>query len=215
MKFRSASSIVAFLAIGTVTVIALFFTAGAQSHASSVNSSISSSVSGLKQNPNSSLSTVSSNKTEATGYKSINSSSGSVSRSSVLSSNLTQHNHIVYNNTEYHFKFYLPSSWKGYTIINSSWAASKAITGPIIYIRNPAWTQSNPYEDLPIMIFTTDQWNSLKNGNFNVSGASMDPKKLGSNQNYVFATPPRWFFDMKTEANSAIQFMNSDPLCAY
>lgn len=71
---------------------------------------------------------------------------------------------IEYQNTEYGFSFSLPVSWKGYSIINDIWRGydngNSEITveqGPIISIRHPLWTSENPYQDIPIMIFTLVQ----------------------------------------------------------
>src|SRR5665648_310054 len=78
----------------------------------------------------------------------------------------------IYQNTEYGFSFSLPESWKGYTIVTDKWEGlairdSKVIeTGILINIRHPNWTSANPWQDIPIMIFTLSQWDSLQQYEF-------------------------------------------------
>ena len=110
-------------------------------------------------------------------------------------------NLVVYKNTQYGFNFTLPVAWKGYTFIISQWeglslksdmSGKVAQTGAIISLRDPRWTQQTPRQDIPIMVFTLDQWNSLKNEEFHIGAAPMDPSELGRNNKYVFALPARY-----------------------
>ncbi|MFC6604544.1 PsbP-related protein [Ectobacillus funiculus] len=85
---------------------------------------------------------------------------------------------IVYKNTQYGFSFNLPASWSGYSIITSQWegiggsnGSTVVETGPIISIRDPKWTEKNPRQDIPIMVFTLNQWNSLKQEVFHIGAA--------------------------------------------
>lgn len=39
-------------------------------------------------------------------------------------------------------------------------------SGPRILIRHPDWTEEDPRQDIPIMVFTHEQWNALKDGIF-------------------------------------------------
>ena len=105
---------------------------------------------------------------------------------------------IEYQNTEYGFSFSLPVSWKGYSIITDTWRGynngNSDITveqGPIISIRHPLWTSENPYQDIPIMVFTLAQWNSLQQGDYNVSAGGIYTE-LGRNAKYVFALYSRY-----------------------
>jgi hypothetical protein len=107
---------------------------------------------------------------------------------------------VEYTNKEYGFSFSLPESWKGYKVLWSEWqgnvlAPSGEMThvlhGPKLQIRHPNWTQGHPYEDMPILIFTTAQWNEAPV----VSAAPFGPTELGRNRKYVFAVPPRWDYD--------------------
>jgi hypothetical protein len=109
---------------------------------------------------------------------------------------------IEYRNAQYGFCFTLPDSWKGYTIISKKWVGfpldhGAGATGPELYIRHPAWTEDKPREDIPIMIFTTAEWQRVKGADagMGVSAAPFPPSELGHNRDYVFALPPRFDFD--------------------
>jgi hypothetical protein len=103
---------------------------------------------------------------------------------------------LEYTNTKYGFRFSLPSEWKGYTIVTEQWEASDAQKGavergPIVYIRHPDWTKENPREDIPIMIFTLTQWESVEHGDYFVGGTAIVPGELGRNRKYAFAVSRR------------------------
>lgn len=106
-----------------------------------------------------------------------------------------------YRNTQYSFSFSLPKSWQGYTIITDKWegiapgssqGSVTSKTGPLISIRHPQWTAKNQRQDIPIMIFTLAQWDSLQREDFHIGAAPMGPKELGRNAKYVFALPARY-----------------------
>ena len=123
---------------------------------------------------------------------------------------------VKYENKQYGFDFYLPETWKGYTIVAAKWEGTSGSdiveTGPQLLIRNPAWTQKDPHQDIPIMVFTTEQWNALQNEKFFVSAAPIGPSKLGSNSEYVFALPPRYNFAFPTGYEEVEKIMNGSPL---
>jgi hypothetical protein len=107
---------------------------------------------------------------------------------------------IEYRNGEYGFRIVLPESWKGYRVLWSEWqgsvqasngAAEHVLRGPRLRLRHPKWTEENPREDMPIMIFTIAQWNESPI----VSAAPFGPGELGRNGQFVFAVPPRWDYD--------------------
>jgi hypothetical protein len=103
---------------------------------------------------------------------------------------------LVYRNTKYGFTFSLPNEWKGYTIVTEQWEASDAQKGmvehgTIINIRPPDWTKEKPRQDIPIMIFTLAQWESVEHGDFFISGAPIAPGELGRNRKYAFAVSRR------------------------
>ena len=107
---------------------------------------------------------------------------------------------IVYNNTDYGFRITLPKSWENYTIVEESWEGyfldeslnNDKITGPEILVRHPLWTSDNPRQDIPVMVFTLDQWNSMQNDEFHIGAAPINPGELGRTSEYVFALPARY-----------------------
>jgi hypothetical protein len=107
---------------------------------------------------------------------------------------------LVYRHDEFGFSFALPASWKGYTIVTSRWegalqnagSGEPAANGPMLSIRHPQWTEQKPRQDIPIMVFTTDQWAALQAGVFHIGAAPINPSELGRTAKYVFALPARY-----------------------
>jgi len=103
-----------------------------------------------------------------------------------------------YNNNEYGFTLTMPESWKDYSIVKEVWngellvAPNTKYQGPKIIIRNPNWTEAKHYQDIPVMVFTPAEWKLIVEENLGVSAAPIGPSKLGENDKYVFALPPRW-----------------------
>ena len=83
----------------------------------------------------------------------------------------------MYRNTQYGFSFLLPVSWKGYSIVTGKWEGlaigdGKTVeTGPMISIRHPQLTPENRRQDIPVMIFSLEQWNLLQQGKFHIGAA--------------------------------------------
>jgi len=104
----------------------------------------------------------------------------------------------TYKNDQYGFELTILDSWKGYLVITDFWTGwtlpnySVDIHGPGIIIRNPNWTTTQRWQDIPIMVFAKEEWGAIKTGNLAVSAAPVGPSKLGENQKYIFALPPRW-----------------------
>ena len=131
-------------------------------------------------------------------------------------------NSIVYKNTEYGFNFTLPESWKGYSIVSSLWEGipmgsqqsgqTVAETGPIISIRDPKWTAQTPRQDIPIMVFTLDQWNSLQKDVFHIGAAPNGPSELGRNNSYVLALPTRYNYAFPSGYKEVETILESKPL---
>ena len=136
--------------------------------------------------------------------------------SSVTLGDYVKRGPVKYENKQYGFDFYLPEDWKGYSIIEEKWegrsGADLVETGPQLLIRNPAWTQKDPHQDIPVMVFTIEQWNALQNEKFFVSAAPIGPSVLGSNSKYVFALPPRYNYAFPTGYEEVEEIMNSSPL---
>jgi hypothetical protein len=125
---------------------------------------------------------------------------------------------LLYKNTKYGFSFSLPDSWEGYSIITGKWEGnpigSDTITeqGPIISIRNPDWTQENPYQDIPIMVFTLSQWDLLQQEKFHIGAAPIGPTELGRNAEYVLALPARYNFSFPTGYEEVEKILEGNPL---
>ena len=116
---------------------------------------------------------------------------------------------ILYSNTDYGFDAGLPASWEGYSIIETTWSgqyylkpdlgySGETASGPKILIRHPLWTEESPWEDIPIEIFTPEQWEQVINDDLITSAAPIPPMELDRNSKYVFALPPRYNFDYST-----------------
>jgi hypothetical protein len=124
----------------------------------------------------------------------------------------------LYKNTQYGFNFQLPQSWKRYTIVTTKWegleiGSVKVLeTGPIINLRHPLWTADKPRQDIPIMVFTTNQWNMLQQEKFHIGAAPIGPKELGRNSKYVFALPARYNFSFLTGFEEVENILNSNAL---
>ncbi|MBU4338871.1 hypothetical protein KKB43_02295 [Patescibacteria group bacterium] len=116
----------------------------------------------------------------------------------------------TYRNEKYEFEVTLLDSWKGYSTLTESWSGttldgnSAQYQGPKIIVRNPKWTESQIWQDIPILVFTKDEWQLIEAENLNISAAPIGPSKLGENQKYVFALPSRWVgFDDALGQNEA------------
>lgn len=130
---------------------------------------------------------------------------------------------ITYQNAQYGFRFSLPESWKGYTIVTEKWegwsteeSKNNAITetGPKFSIRHPKWTADKPRQDIPIMVFTQKQWESLQQEKFGIGAAPIGPSKLGSSSKYVFALPARYDFAVLEGYQEVQEIIKSSPLIA-
>lgn len=132
---------------------------------------------------------------------------------------INTNNNVEYKNTEYSFRFSLPDNWKGYTTINKKWegllldsTSGEKITGPEIFIRNPLWTSNNPYQDIPIMIFTPAQWDLVQKEKVSLGAAPIGPNELGKNSQYIFALPARYNFAFPSGFEEVSRIIDSKPL---
>ena len=127
---------------------------------------------------------------------------------------------LVYTNKQYGFRFDLPASWKGYSILPGEWSGTApgsstskpSERGPKITIRHPLWTEADPRQDIPIMVFTLRQWNQVEQENLIVSAAPIGPTELGRNSRYVFALPPRYNFALPAGFEEVQHLIASQPL---
>jgi len=113
---------------------------------------------------------------------------------------------VRYRNPLYDLTFYLPASWRGYSISIQqledecySAAEDKRITAshtPMITLRHPRWRASARYQDIPILVFTRLQWDALHHGKLWPSvfaGGTMD--ELWHTERFVFAMSSRYNAD--------------------
>lgn len=127
---------------------------------------------------------------------------------------------VKYENADYGFDFLLPESWKGYTIVYGNWEgrvlegnqAGKVVeTGPIVSIRHPKWTDEDKRQDIPIMIFTLNQWELVQNEKISLGAAPIPPRELGRNDRYVFALPARYNYEFPTGFEEVEEILKSNP----
>lgn len=129
-------------------------------------------------------------------------------------------NKIEYQNNEYDFVFSLPLSWKNYSVVLDKWSgqlldseeASSTIEGVKILIRHPQWTAENPRQDIPVMVFTPEQWNLIQQEKLAVSAAPISPTELGRNANYYFALPARYNYAFITGYEEIEEILKNKPL---
>ena len=130
---------------------------------------------------------------------------------------------IEYKNIQYGFSFSLPVSWEGYSIAEDKWEGEALVQGsdvvveqgPIILIRHPQWTKENPRQDIPIMVFTIEQWNELQQEKFHIGAAPIGPTELGRNSKYVFALPARYNVAFPPGFEEVEEILENHPLKAF
>lgn len=127
----------------------------------------------------------------------------------------------IYSNIQYGFNFSLPDSWRNFSIVSDTWEGSApggqiegAITesGPLLSIRHPQWTSQNQRQDIPILVFTHDQWNSLQQGKFHIGATPVGPSELGRNISYVFALPARYNYAFQQGYEEVENILKGSPL---
>lgn len=131
--------------------------------------------------------------------------------------NYAQKGPVVYQNSEYGFNFYLPADWEGYTVVNETWEGTPTDggatqTGPRLILRSPKWTQDTPYQDIPLLVFTHEQWAQVAAEELSVSAAPIPPTVLGMNAKYVFALPARYNFAYPAGYEEVEHIIASEPL---
>jgi len=132
---------------------------------------------------------------------------------------------IEYANETYGFEVDLPKTWEGYTVVESKWEGYSLSangnaqvpygTGPLISVRHPAWTESAPRQDIPIMVFTVVEWNDLVSDKFHIGAAPINPSELTRNETYVFALPARYNFSYYTGYEEVESILQSGAVKAF
>ncbi len=128
---------------------------------------------------------------------------------------------IDYHNNEYGFSFSLPLSWKGYAIGMDKWEGYTSDSlkgdvvveqGPLISIVHPSSTPQHPRQDIPIMVFTIQQWDHLQRGDWHIGAAPIGPLELGRNGYYVFALPARYNYAFPEGWEEVEQILSDHPM---
>lgn len=114
---------------------------------------------------------------------------------------------VRYHNSEFDLTFYLPEIWKGYSVLVEHWEAplyaapdsssGKIVgteRGPIIVLRHPQWRTNNLYQDIPIMVFTRQQWDEEHQGRFFPYAGGVI-SELWHDPKYVFGLYSRYNFN--------------------
>jgi hypothetical protein len=100
---------------------------------------------------------------------------------------------LRYHNAQYDFTFFLPASWRGHSVLVEQWVSSYPAApehGPIIVLRHPQWTASNPCQDIPILVFTRSQWEAHR-GDLGIGAGGVE-YEIGHNAKYVFGIHSRF-----------------------
>lgn len=148
---------------------------------------------------------------------------------------------VRYEDIEFGFKFSLPESWAGYLTELDEWEGVPSaegtgngtegnnegdsegeaendpgrpveLRGPIIIIRHPEWTEEKQRQDIPIIVFTLNQWEDLTAGKYNVGAAPVGPTELGRNDSFVFALPARYNYALLEGFEEVERILEGDPL---
>jgi len=144
--------------------------------------------------------------------------------SSVTLGEYVRTNSVIYVNSQYGFTFTLPKSWDGYTIVTEEWEGytiggneTPKVTdkGPKLSIRHPKWAKDAPRQDIPVMVFTIDQWYRVQEEKLSVSAAPIPPSELDSNSKYVFALPARYNFAFLEGFEEVEDIIAGKPLKGY
>lgn len=124
---------------------------------------------------------------------------------------------VSYEDSQYGFRVSLPNSWSGYTVVTEEWEAypvgdttGDSLVGPLLRIRHPEWTDDNPRQDIPIMIFTIAQWDALEADQYHIGAAPIGPRELARSQEYVLALPARYNFSFLTGYEEVETIVNNN-----
>ncbi len=105
---------------------------------------------------------------------------------------------VVYRNEQYGLQVKLPGSWKGFTVVMGTREIRNVDSGdidgtaPTISVRHPLWTAAVPRQDIPIDVYTPEQWAGILAEKYSVSAAPIPPTELARNARYIFALPARY-----------------------
>jgi hypothetical protein len=106
---------------------------------------------------------------------------------------------LLYHNAKYDFTFSLPAGWRGYSVFFRQWESDEGektylTHGPVIVLRHPQWKAADPFQDIPILVFTRSQWEAEIQGRFSIGAGGLD-EEIAHNARYVFAISSRFAAD--------------------
>lgn len=131
---------------------------------------------------------------------------------------------LEYRNEAYGFSVALPESWREYSVSVDKWTGYAAgdelgeipfADGPVFSIHGPEWRGAGTYQDIPIMVFTLDQWEMLRQEKFHIGAAPIGPSELGRNSRYVFSLPARYNYAFPPGYEEIDEIIQSKPLKAF
>jgi hypothetical protein len=107
---------------------------------------------------------------------------------------------LRYHNAQYDLTFFLPADWQGYRVLTKEWSAKlysadyQAVIGtehgPMIVLRHPHWETDEPYQDIPILVFTRSQWDVVKPQRLFIGAGGTDDE-ISHSTKYVFGINSR------------------------
>jgi hypothetical protein len=130
---------------------------------------------------------------------------------------------VEYRDTELGFSFSLPASWEGFSKVASNWEGLKSSDlgdevveqGPIVSIVHPKSTTEQPRQDIPVMVFTIEQWDRMQRGEWHIGAAPIGPLELGRNSRYVFALPARYNYAFLEGWEEVDQILQDHPVVTF
>ena len=130
---------------------------------------------------------------------------------------------VEYRNTELGFSFSLPVSWEGFSVQTSNWEGLKSgetgdevvEQGLMLTIVHPKSTAQQPRQDIPLMVFTIEQWGQMQSGEWYIGAAPVGPLELGRNSRYVFALPARYNYAFPEGWEEVEQIIQDHPLVTF
>lgn len=140
----------------------------------------------------------------------------------ICDDNVSEIENTEYINNEHGFIFRLPNTWQGYFIIKDTWtgnlitdSSNSNYSGPKIIIRHPLWTEENPRQDIPVMIFTPYEWSLILQESLAIGAAPIAPSEIGRNDKYIFALPARYNYAFPVGYEEVENILQSNSLVAF
>ena len=102
---------------------------------------------------------------------------------------------VAYHNEQFDFTFSLSASWQGYSVLVQQWEGHAVPErGPMIILRHPRWKTIDPYQDIPILVFTRSQWEANRGAGLCIGAGGLE-YEIGHNRKYAFAISSRFNVD--------------------